>query len=71
VAGLLSGSDLRRGLLALPAERALDVVLSPRVINSDGLTLDGMTLEDLAADQPHTLHIGEEDGFVDFWRDLR
>jgi len=70
VAGLLSGSDLRRGLLALPAERALDVVLSPRVINSDGLTLDGMTLEDLAADQPHTLHIGEEDGFVDFWRDL-
>jgi NifB/MoaA-like Fe-S oxidoreductase len=70
VAGLLAGSDLQRGLKDLPADRPRDVVLSPRVINSDGLTLDGMTLDDLAQGHPHTLHLGEEDGFVDFWREL-
>jgi hypothetical protein len=47
-----------------------DVVLSPRVLNADGLTLDGLTLEDLATGQPHRLHVGEEDGFIDFWRQL-
>ena len=26
--------------------------------------------DDLAADQPHRLHIGEEEGFVDFWAEL-
>jgi NifB/MoaA-like Fe-S oxidoreductase len=70
VAGLLGGQDLRRALLELPASPARTVVLSPRVVNSDGLTLDGMRLEDIAADQPHTVVLGEEDGFIDFWRDL-
>jgi NifB/MoaA-like Fe-S oxidoreductase len=70
VAGLLAGSDLQRGLGDLPGARPRDVVLSPRVLNSDGLTLDGMTLDDLARGHPHTLHVGEEDGFVDFWREL-
>jgi NifB/MoaA-like Fe-S oxidoreductase len=70
VAGLLGGQDLRRALLELPASPARTVVLSPRVINSDGLTLDGMRLKDIAADQPHTVVLGEEDGFIDFWRDL-
>lgn len=70
VAGLLSGGDLRRALLALPPAPVRDVVLSPRVLNADGLTLDGMTLADLAAGQPHRLHVGEEDGFIDFWRQL-
>jgi NifB/MoaA-like Fe-S oxidoreductase len=70
VAGLMTGGDLRRGLLALPQEPIRDVVLSPRVFNNDGLTLDGLTLEDLGADQPHRLHIGEEEGFVDFWAEL-
>ncbi len=70
VAGLMTGSDLRRGLLALPAEPARTVVLSPRVLNSDGLTLDGMTLEDIAAGQPHRVLVAEEEGFVAFWADL-
>ncbi len=71
VAGLMTGGDLRRGLLDLPTAPERDVVLSPRVFNSDGLTLDGMTLEELAAGQPHRLHVGEEEGFVDFWSQLR
>ncbi len=70
VAGLLSGSDLRRALLALPTDPVRQVILSPRVINSDGVTLDGMTLDDLAAGQPHQLLLGEEDGFIDFWQEL-
>ncbi len=70
VAGLLSGADLRRTLLTLPAAPIRQVVLSPRVINSDGVTLDGMTLEDIGRDQPHRLILGEEDGFVDFWQEL-
>lgn len=70
VAGLLSGSDLRRALLQLPAEPHRTIILSPRVWNADDLTLDGMTLEELAADQPHEVLVGEEDAFVDFWADL-
>ncbi|MFT5232357.1 MAG: hypothetical protein ACI9UQ_000377, partial [Candidatus Krumholzibacteriia bacterium] len=70
VAGLLSGDDLRRALLQLPAEPQRQVVLSPRVINADGLSLDGMTLEQIGADQPHSLILGEEDGFIDFWHEL-
>ncbi len=70
VAGLMTGGDLRQGLLALPAAPIRDVVLSPRVFNNDGLTLDGLTIEELGADQPHRLHVGEEEGFVDFWAEL-
>jgi len=70
VAGLLSGDDLRRALLELPASPARTVVLSPRVFNSDELTLDGMTLGEIAADQPHQVLVGEEDGFVAFWSQL-
>ncbi len=70
VAGLLAGSDLRRALLDLPADPRRTVVLSPRVFNSDGLTLDGMRLEDISQDQPHIVVLGEEDGFIDFWREL-
>ena len=70
VAGLMTGGDLRRGLLALPNEPRRDVVLSPRVFNNDSLTLDGLTLEELGADSPHRLHVGEEEGFVDFWAEL-
>ncbi|MFN2371092.1 MAG: DUF512 domain-containing protein, partial [Candidatus Krumholzibacteriia bacterium] len=67
VAGLLAGADLRRALLALPPEPRRRVVLSPRVFNADLLTLDGLTLEELAAGSPHEVLVGEEDGFVDFW----
>ncbi|HPF71815.1 MAG TPA: DUF512 domain-containing protein [Candidatus Krumholzibacteria bacterium] len=67
VAGLLSGEDLRRALLDLPAVPARTVVLSPRVFNADLLTLDGLTLEEIAAGSPHEVVVGEEDGFVDFW----
>jgi len=70
VAGLMTGGDLRRGLLDLPAQPVRDVVLSPRVFNSDGLTLDGLTLEEMAAGQPHRLHVGAEEGFIDFWSRL-
>ncbi|MCP4571253.1 MAG: DUF512 domain-containing protein [bacterium] len=71
VAGLLSGADLKRGLAALPAEPLQRVVLSPRVFNADGLTLDGLTFEEVTADQPHPVEVGEEDGFIDFWSRLR
>jgi NifB/MoaA-like Fe-S oxidoreductase len=70
VAGLMGGQDLRKALLALPPEPIRTVVLSPRVINSDGLTLDGMEMKDISRDQPHTVLLGEEDGFIDFWREL-
>jgi len=70
VAGLLTGKDLRRALLRLPADPPRTVVLSPRVFNSDGLTLDGMRLEQLAHGQPHTVVVGQEEGFVDFWTEL-
>lgn len=70
VAGLMTGGDLRRGLLQLPAQPSRTVALSPRVFNSEGLTLDGMTLEDISADQPHQVVVAEEEAFVDFWREL-
>ena len=70
VAGLLAGADLRRALLALPSEPVRRVVLSPRVFNADEVTLDDMTLAEIAADQPHEVLVGQEDGFVDFWRKL-
>ncbi len=70
VAGLLSGGDLRRAVLALPPEPRRTVCLSPRVFNSDGLTLDDLTLEQIAADQPHAVLVPDEEGFVDFWADL-
>jgi len=70
VAGLISGGDVRRTLLELPADPTRDVVLSPRMFNSDGVTLDDMTLESVAADVPHRVHIGEEDTFIDFWRGI-
>lgn len=70
VAGLLSGKDLRNAILALPPKPVRDIVLSPRVLNADGLTLDGLTLDDLSAGQPHRVHVGEEDGFIDFWRQM-
>ena len=70
VAGLLSGGDLRHALRELPIEPVRTVALSPRVFNSDGLTLDDMTLVTIAADQPHTVVIPPEDGFVDFWSEM-
>lgn len=70
VAGLMTGGDLRRALKQLPALPVRTVALSPRVFNADGLTLDGMTLEQVAADQAHRVVVGEEEGFVDFWAQL-
>jgi len=70
VAGLLSGGDLRRALLALPEAPVRRVVLSPRVFNADGLTLDGLTLAEVAAGQPHRVEVGAEDGFIAFWSRL-
>ena len=70
VAGLMAGADLRRALLALPASPPRTVCLSPRVFNSDGLTLDDMTLDQIAAGQPHEVVVPDEEGFVDFWADL-
>ena len=67
VAGLLSGGDLRRALQLLPHRPRRTVALSPRVFNSDNLTLDDLTLADIAADQPHEVVVPPEDGFVDFW----
>lgn len=70
VAGLLGGDDLRRALRSLPAASARTVLLSPRVFNSDGLTLDGLTLADLGRGLPHEILVAEEDGFIDFWSRL-
>ncbi len=70
VAGLLSGGDIRRGLLELPPEPRRTVLLPPRMFNAEELTLDDLTLADLAAGQPHELLVPPEDGFVDFWADL-
>jgi putative radical SAM enzyme (TIGR03279 family) len=67
VAGLLSGADVRRELLALPPAPVRDVALPPRMFNSDDLTLDGLDLAAIGADQPHRLHVPDEEGFIDFW----
>jgi len=70
VAGLMTGGDLRQALLELPAEPRRTVCLSPRIFNSDSLTLDDLTLADIAQDQPHEVLVAEEEGFVDFWAEL-
>ncbi len=70
VAGLLSGGDVRRVILELPSEPVRDVILPPRMFNSDGVTLDDLDLEAVSADQPHRVHVGEEDTFIDFWRGI-
>ncbi|MFO7654227.1 MAG: DUF512 domain-containing protein [Candidatus Krumholzibacteriia bacterium] len=70
VAGLLSGADLRRALLALPAEPRRTVALPARVFNSDGLTLDDLTVEQIAAGTPHRVVVPPDEGFVDFWAEL-
>ena len=70
VAGLMAGADIREALLVFPAEPRRTVCLSPRIFNSDSLTLDDLTLADIAADQPHELVVPDEEGFVDFWADL-
>jgi len=71
VAGLLSAGDIRRALDALPAEPVRDLLLPPRMFNSDGVTLDDQRLEDLAATSPHRLHVPDEEGLIDFWRGIR
>ena len=70
VAGLLSGGDVRRALLELPPDPVRDVMLPPRMFNSDDLTLDDLVLDDIGAGQPHRLHVPDEEGFIDFWADL-
>ncbi len=70
VAGLLSGRDLRTSLRALPPDQARTVILSPRVFNSDGLTLDDMTLADIGSGLTHEILVAEEDEFIAFWRGL-
>ena len=67
VAGLLTGGDVRRVLLELPPEPVRDVLLPPRMFNSDALTLDDHDLASIAADQPHRLHVPDEEGLIDFW----
>lgn len=67
VSGLLSGGDLRQALQQLPRQPRRTVALSPRIFNSDDLTLDDLTLVDIAAGQPHEVVVPPEDGFVDFW----
>jgi putative radical SAM enzyme (TIGR03279 family) len=70
VAGLLSGGDVRRTLNALPAAPVRDILLPPRMFNSDDLTLDDMILADIGADQPHRLHVPDEEGLIDFWLNM-
>jgi putative radical SAM enzyme (TIGR03279 family) len=70
VAGLLSGRDLKRALDALPPQPRRTVLLSPRVFNSDGLTLDDMTLAEIACGSPHEVLTPPEEGFIDFWAQL-
>ncbi|MBU0743357.1 DUF512 domain-containing protein [bacterium] len=67
VAGLLSGGDVRRALDALPVAPIRDVLLPPRMFNSDDLALDDLTLDAIAAGQPHRLHVPDEEGLIDFW----
>lgn len=70
VAGLLSGADIRRELLSLPSRPRRTVCLPPRMFNSDGLTLDGMTLIEISSGQPHEVHAPDEEAFIDWWAAL-
>lgn len=67
VAGLLAGADVRRALLALPARPRRNVLLPPRMFNSDGLTLDDLDLAAVASGSPHNIDTPPEEGLVDFW----
>jgi len=70
VAGLLSGGDVRRALLALPPEPRRTVLLPPRMFNANDVTLDDLDLAAIGAGSPHELHVPPEDGLVDFWAAL-
>lgn len=70
VAGLLSGADARRALLALPPAPARTVLLPPRMFNASDVTLDDLDLAAIAAGSPHTVLVPPEEGFVDFWAAL-
>jgi len=70
VAGLLTAGDVERTLTTLPDAPARDVLLPPRMFNSDGVTLDDRRLEDLQAATPHRLHVPDEEGLVDFWQGI-
>lgn len=71
VAGLLTARDVGRTLAGIAAEPVRDVLLPPRMFNSDGVTLDDLRLEDLQAATPHRLHVPDEEGLIDFWRGIR
>ncbi len=70
VAGLLTGGDIRRTLADLPVEPGRPVVLPPRMFNSDGLTLDGLDIDQIAADTGFELAAPDEERFVDFWTSI-
>ncbi|MCB1150457.1 DUF512 domain-containing protein [bacterium] len=71
VAGLLTAQDVARTLADLPADPVRDVLLPPRMFNSDGVTLDDRRLADLQEATPHRLHVPDEEGLIDFWRGIR
>jgi len=70
VAGLLSAQDIQRAIGDLPTQPTLDLLLPPRMFNSDGVTLDDKRLEDLKQSTSHRLHIPDEEGLVDFWQTI-
>lgn len=70
VAGLLTAQDVARTLADLPPDPVRDVLLPPRMFNSDGVTLDDRRLEDLQEAVPHRLHVPDEEGLIDFWRGI-
>jgi hypothetical protein len=65
ISGLLTGQDIRNSLSQLTEERI--VLLPPRMFNSDNLTLDSMTIDDIRQGFAHNIQVPDEEGLIDYW----
>lgn len=65
ISGLLTGQDIRNSLSQLTGERI--VLLPPRMFNSDNLTLDNMTIDDIRQGFAHNIQVPDEEGLIDYW----
>jgi putative radical SAM enzyme (TIGR03279 family) len=68
ISGLLTGQDIRNSLASLKGDR--QIFLPPRMFNSDNLTLDSMTLEDISQGFTHNILVPDEEGLIDYWANL-
>jgi len=69
VANLLAGRDIASALNGI-SQKPYMAILPPRVINMDGLFLDGMTLREIAQNAGIHIAIAPENA-ADIWKIMR